>query len=70
MVGGRWVVKDRRLVNVDLQALRADVTRASERLARQGRDAARLVSQLEPIVASFCAGLAKEPYHVHRYVDG
>ena len=69
MVGGRWVVKDQRLVNVDLHALRADVTRANERLARQGGDAARLVSQLEPIVASFCVGLAKEPYHVHRYVD-
>ena len=27
----------------------------------------RLYQALEPLVGSFCPGLARTPYHVHRY---
>ena len=69
MVGGRFIVQDGRVLTVDMDALRAEVAQANERLRRQSADAARLVQRLEPVVAGFCAGLAKEPYHVHRYAD-
>jgi hypothetical protein len=35
--------------------------------AAANADYRRLYEALEPVVGSFCPGLARTPYHVHRY---
>jgi len=67
MVGGRMVVENRRLVNVDLARLARDAENARERLEKLNRENKTLYGRLEPIVGSFCPGLAKAPYHINRY---
>jgi 5-methylthioadenosine/S-adenosylhomocysteine deaminase len=67
MIGGRLIVDNRRLVTVDLGRLRDRVAAAQERLAAANADNRRLYEALEPVVGSHCPGLARTPYHVHRY---
>ncbi|MBV9814590.1 MAG: amidohydrolase family protein, partial [Alphaproteobacteria bacterium] len=67
MIGGRLVVDNRRLLTVDLDRLRDRVAAARERLAAANADNRRLYEALEPVVGSYCPGLAYSPYHVHRY---
>jgi guanine deaminase len=52
---------------VDLARLAVEAEQAVERLERLNHSNAQLYQQLEPIVGSFCPGLAAQPYHVHRY---
>lgn len=68
MVGGRFVVRDRRVQGVDMDDLRAQVNDTVERLRPGHERVAPVVSALEPVVGQFCLGLARQPYHVHRYV--
>jgi 5-methylthioadenosine/S-adenosylhomocysteine deaminase len=67
MIGGRLVVDNRRVLTVDLARLRDRVEAARERLAAANADNRRLYEALEPVVGSYCPGLARSPYHVHRY---
>jgi len=67
MIGGRLVVDNRRVLTVDLDRLRDRVVAACERLAAANIDSRRLYEALEPVVGSHCPGLARTPYHVHRY---
>jgi len=67
MIGGRLVVDNRRIVTVDLGQLRDRVATARERLAAANADSRRLYEALEPVVGSYCPGLARTPYHIHRY---
>jgi 5-methylthioadenosine/S-adenosylhomocysteine deaminase len=67
MIGGRLVVHERRVLTVDLGRLRDRVAAARERLAAANADNRRLYEALEPVVGSYCPGLARMPYHVHRY---
>jgi guanine deaminase len=67
MIGGRIVVQDRKPVGIDLAALRGRAEAARARLYAANVDNRRLYAALEPIVGSFCPGLARMPYHVHRY---
>lgn len=67
MVGGRLVVAGRKLLNVDMDKLALDAENAVERLERLNHGNHQLYCELEPLVGSFCPGLAAEPYHVHRY---
>ena len=67
MIGGRLVVDNRRVTTVDLDQLRTRVAAARERLAAANADYRRLYEALEPVVGSHCPGLARAPYHVHRY---
>jgi 5-methylthioadenosine/S-adenosylhomocysteine deaminase len=67
MIGGRLVVDNRRVVTVDLEKLRDRVAAARERLAAANADNQRLYEALEPVVGSYCPGLARTPYHIHRY---
>ncbi len=67
MIGGRLVVEGRKPVGVDLARLRERAETARERLAAANADNRRLYQALEPIVGSYCPGLARTPYHVHRY---
>jgi guanine deaminase len=67
MIGGRLVVENRRPVGVDLARLGERAAAARERLAAANADNRLLYAALEPVVGSFCPGLARMPYHVHRY---
>src|SRR5580700_2581217 len=67
MIGGRWVVQNRRPVGIDLARLRQRAEAAHDRLAAANADNKRLYEALAPIVGSYCPGLARMPYHVHRY---
>jgi guanine deaminase len=69
MVGGKFVVENRRLVNVDLAKLARDAENARERLARLNRENKALYDRLEPVVGSFCPALAKTPFHINRYAS-
>jgi guanine deaminase len=68
MIGGKMVVENRRVLNLDLARLRDRAEAARERLAAANADNRRLYEALEPVVGSYCPGLARQPYHVHRYV--
>lgn len=67
MVGGRMVLENRRLLNVDLAKLARDAENARERLEKLNRENKTLYERLEPIVGAYCPGLAKTPYHINRY---
>ena len=58
MVGGEIVVKDRRLVNVDMAALVQRAAAAAERL-REANSATRATAErFAPFIGRFCRGLA------------
>ena len=67
MVGGGMVVAARKLLHVDMDKLALDAENAVERLARLNHANHALYCELEPLVGSFCPGLAAAPFHVHRY---
>ena len=67
MIGGRMVVKDRRLTTVDYASLVARIENAMERLREKTRTSVALAEKLEEIVGSFCVGMANTPHHLHRY---
>jgi 5-methylthioadenosine/S-adenosylhomocysteine deaminase len=67
MVGGRMVVENRRILTVDLARLRDRAEASRDRLAALNADNRRLYEALAPVVSSHCPGLARLPYHVHRY---
>jgi guanine deaminase len=68
MVGGRFVVRDGRLLTLDLRKLAAEAEAARERLEALNAEWKGLYERLEPAVASFCPALAARPYHVRRYL--
>ena len=67
MIGGRMIVENRRVLSVDLKRLRDRAEAAHQRLAAANVDNRRLFDALAPVVGSYCPGLARLPYHVHRY---
>jgi 5-methylthioadenosine/S-adenosylhomocysteine deaminase len=67
MIGGRMIVHDRRVLTVDVARLGQRVEAARERLAAANADYRRLYQALEPVVGSHCPGMARFPYHIHRY---
>jgi 5-methylthioadenosine/S-adenosylhomocysteine deaminase len=67
IIGGRLVVDNRRVSGLDHDRLRRQVEAARERLAAVNADNRRLYEALEPIIGSHCPGLARAPYHIHRY---
>jgi guanine deaminase len=68
MIGGRMVVRDRRLTTIDVAALAREAEAARERLARLNAPGKELYERLATVVGRFCPGLAHTPYHVTRYV--
>jgi guanine deaminase len=67
MVGGRMVVENRRILTVDLEHLRDRASASRDRLLAVNADNRLLYDALAPVVGSYCPGLARTPYHVHRY---
>jgi len=71
MVGGRFIVQDRRLLTVDLPKLAREAEAARDRLAALNAERRGLFDLLEPVVRQFCPAFAKQPYRVRRYLcDG
>jgi guanine deaminase len=68
MIGGRFVVKDRQLLTVDLAKLAREAEAALERLDALNAERKGLFEQLAPVVASFCPAFATQPYHLRRYL--
>jgi 5-methylthioadenosine/S-adenosylhomocysteine deaminase len=66
MVGGRVIVENGRLVTVDQDKLRRDAQAASERLRGANHDRRTLTRQFEEVVATFCIGLSRAPFPLHR----
>ena len=67
MIGGRFVVRDRKLLTVDLPRLAARAEAA--RAAMQERGAAQK-SRFEcaaPVIADFCPALSARPWHINRW---
>ncbi|MFO0995167.1 MAG: amidohydrolase family protein [Alphaproteobacteria bacterium] len=67
MVGGKFVVKDRKLLTVDLADLRRKAQAALERLAKTTHRNKTLFDKIAPIVDSVCPTLARRPYHIDRF---
>ena len=57
MIAGRWVVRDRKLLTVDVDALRRKAEEAVARLRAANAEARALGEKLHPYVGHFCAGL-------------
>jgi guanine deaminase len=57
MVAGKWVVRDRHVLNVNLAKLRRDAEAAVARLTEANAEARALAERLHPFVGQFCAGL-------------
>ena len=54
-------------MTIDFPRLRQRVEAARERLEAANADNRRLYEALEPVVGSHCPGMARAPYHIHRY---
>lgn len=67
MIDGRWIVRDRRLLTFDLERLKAKVDAAVARLDELNAANRALFRRMQPVVGTFCAGLACEHHHVHRF---
>jgi len=67
MVGGRFVLEQGRFTTFDYEALRSKAQAAADRFRECSQEKRRFAEAIEPIVANHCIGLAREPYHVHRY---
>ena len=60
MIGGRWVVRDRKLLTVDVEALKRKAEEAVARLRAANAEAKALGEKLQPYVGHFCAGLTNQ----------
>jgi 5-methylthioadenosine/S-adenosylhomocysteine deaminase len=70
LVGGRRVVENGRPVGVDMAALAGKVEAARARLEAANAPNRAFFEKVEPVVNTFCPGLAKMPYHIDRWGGG
>lgn len=68
MIGGDFVYYDRRHTKLDIAQLAAQAETARARLEEASAAMRHLYDKLEPVVSSFCPGLAAQPYHLNRYL--
>ncbi len=54
-------------MGVDMSRLADETTAVMEQLAKVNVGAKDFVQAFEPVVLDYCVGLAREPYHVHRF---
>src|SRR5262249_588212 len=67
MVGGRIILDQGRLVNVDIERMRKQATDAVARLEEANAANRNLSAALTPYVDRFCSGLAAKPLAIHHY---
>lgn len=68
MIGGSFVVRDGRLLTLDMAKLAREAEAARDRLENLNAEWRDLFVSLEPVIASFCPGLAARPYRINRYL--
>ncbi|MDB5566739.1 MAG: amidohydrolase [Tardiphaga sp.] len=68
MIGGTFVVRDGRLLTLDMAKLSREAEAARDRLEKINAEWRGLFDRLQPVVASFCPGLAARPYQINRYL--
>ena len=62
MVGGKFVLRDRKVLGVDWPSLAARARKAAARLREANAPSRLLADRLEPHVAQFCRGLRGQPH--------
>jgi 5-methylthioadenosine/S-adenosylhomocysteine deaminase len=67
MVGGRVLVEDGKVIGEDMNRLAIEANAAAQHLEKVNAGARDFVHLFEPVVLDYCVGLAKQPYHVHRW---
>jgi 5-methylthioadenosine/S-adenosylhomocysteine deaminase len=67
MVGGRFVVRQGRHVACDLPALALQAEAAREQMVAAHAEGRYLAQAIEQAVGSFCIGLCRQPFHLHRH---
>jgi guanine deaminase len=70
MVGGRLVVRDRRLLTVDLPALAARASALRAEIDARSAASRQRFDALVPIISDFCPALARSPWHINRWCGG
>lgn len=68
MVNGRWVVRDRKLLTLDVESLRKKLQEAALRTRETAKPIRERVDRLVPHVARFARSLIEEPHAVRRYI--
>jgi guanine deaminase len=68
MIGGTFVVREGRLLTLDMAKLAREAEAARDRLENLNAEWRDLFVRLEPVVSSFCPGLAARPYQINRYL--
>jgi 5-methylthioadenosine/S-adenosylhomocysteine deaminase len=66
MINGTFVYRERRFPTVDIEAVRRRVASRVTELRSRNAAAETFARAVESAVGSFCIGLAREHYHVHR----
>jgi 5-methylthioadenosine/S-adenosylhomocysteine deaminase len=61
------VVEGGAVLGIDMAKLARQAADAAAHLAAVNAGAREFVETLEPVVLDYCVGLAREPYHVHRW---
>ncbi len=67
MVAGRFVVRGRRLLTVDLPALSARAAELRARLDARGVASRHRYDAVAPIINDFCPALARTDWHINRW---
>ena len=68
MVAGRMVYDRGRFATIDYDRLVERANARAAELAEANAGLRREMDAVADVVGAFCVGLAREPYHVHRYV--
>ncbi|HZE91665.1 MAG TPA: amidohydrolase family protein [Rhizobacter sp.] len=67
MVGGKSIVADGRHLSCDRAGLAKQAEAARDHLAGANAHGKSLAEAVEQAVGSFCIGLCRHPFHLHRY---
>ena len=67
MIGGRFVVRDRRLLTVDLPRLAAQAAEVRAAMNERGADRRSRFECIAPALADFCPALARTPWPINRW---
>jgi 5-methylthioadenosine/S-adenosylhomocysteine deaminase len=67
MVAGRFVVRNRKLLTVDLPKLAAQAAATRERMEARNAGRRSNFACVAPIIADFCPAIAARPWHINRW---
>jgi guanine deaminase len=67
MVAGRFVVRQRRLLTIDLPALARRAVALRAEIDARSTDNRRRFDAVEPIIRDFCPALARTQWHINRW---